>query len=145
MLPVAIVLLLLLIVVVVGVVISNPDPATLNIFVAQIPTTGTGVFLIGFGAAIAFCAALVLLAVGIRRSRAQHAERRALEKAAGRPAPQKKLNLPKLGKKRSDAGGTSTSSTGSSSSGSSSSGSSTSATTAADPGPRSPKKSSLDI
>lgn len=70
MLPVAIVLLVIIALFVVGVVVSNPEPVTLNIFVAQIPTNLTVVFIVGAATAAALVAALALLGAGIRRQRA---------------------------------------------------------------------------
>lgn len=70
MLPVAIVLLVIIALFVVGVVISNPQSVTLNIFVAQIPTNLAVVFIVGAVTAAALVAALALLGAGIRRQRA---------------------------------------------------------------------------
>lgn len=71
MLPVAIVLLVLILVFVVGAVISNPEPVTLDVFVAQVPTSLAVVFIVGMVSALALAAALALLWFGLRRQRAR--------------------------------------------------------------------------
>src|SRR5699024_1661164 len=71
MLPVAIVLLVLILVFVVGAVVSNPEPVTLDVFVAQIPTNLAVVFIVGMVSALALAAALGLMWFGLRRQRSR--------------------------------------------------------------------------
>ncbi|MGD7788837.1 hypothetical protein ACQCX2_10970 [Propionibacteriaceae bacterium Y1700] len=82
MLPVAIVLLLLVLVFVVGAIVSNTEPTTLNIFIAQIPTTTGGLFITGLVAALVLAGALVLLGFGIRHQRHKSADLRSLKRSA---------------------------------------------------------------
>lgn len=82
MLPVAIVLLILVLVFIVGAILSNTAPATLNVFVAQIPTTTGGLFITGLVTALVLAAALLLLGFGIRHQRRKTADLRSLKRSA---------------------------------------------------------------
>ena len=69
MIVLALVLLIIVLVFSVAIVLSNPDVYQLSLFRVLVPVTSAGVFFTGFGAALVTITALLLLRVGIRRSR----------------------------------------------------------------------------
>ena len=82
MVVVALVLLIVVVVFTVAIVVSNPAVYDLSLFRVLIPVTSAGVYFTGVGAALLTVVALLLLRVGIRRSREQRQRLRAAEQAA---------------------------------------------------------------
>jgi hypothetical protein len=74
----------------VAIVVSNPAVYELSLFRVLVPVTSAGVYFTGVGAALLTVVALLLLRLGIRRSREQRQRLRTAEQAAvtgARPAP----------------------------------------------------------
>jgi len=82
MVVVALVLLIVVVVFTVAIVVSNPAVYDLSLFRVLIPVTSAGVYFTGVGAALLTVVALLLLRVGIRRSREQRQRLRTAEQAA---------------------------------------------------------------
>ena len=82
MVVVALVLLIVVVVFTVAIVVSNPAVYDLSLFRVLIPVTSAGVYFTGIGAALLTVVALLLLRVGIRRSREQRQRLRTAEQAA---------------------------------------------------------------
>jgi predicted lipid-binding transport protein (Tim44 family) len=86
MVVLALVLLILVVVFSVAIVVSNPTVYNLSLFRVLVPVTSAGVYFTGIGAALLTVIALLLLRVGIRRSREQRQRLRAAEQGASTPA-----------------------------------------------------------
>jgi hypothetical protein len=89
MVVLALVLLILIVIFSVAIVVSNPAVYELSLFRVLVPVTSAGVYFTGVGAALLTVVALLLLRVGIRRSRERRQRLRTAEQAAGssgRPA-----------------------------------------------------------
>jgi ABC-type nickel/cobalt efflux system permease component RcnA len=84
MVVLALVLLILVVVFSVAIVVSNPAVYDLSLFRVLVPVTSAGVYFTGIGAALVTVVALLLLRVGIRRSREQRQRLRTAEQAATR-------------------------------------------------------------
>ena len=82
MVVLALVLLIVVVVFSVAIVVSNPAVYDLSLFRVLIPVTSAGVFFTGVGAALLAVVALLLLRVGIRRSREHRQRLRTAEQAA---------------------------------------------------------------
>ena len=82
MVVLALVLLILVLVFSVAIVVSNPAIYDLSLFRVLIPVTSAGVYFTGVGAALLTVIALLLLRLGIRRSREQRQRLRTAEQAA---------------------------------------------------------------
>ena len=82
MVVLALVLLIVVVVFTVAIVVSNPAVYDLSLFRVLIPVTSAGVYFTGIGAALLTVVALLLLRVGIRRSREQRQRLRTAEQAA---------------------------------------------------------------
>jgi hypothetical protein len=82
MVVVALVLLILIVVFSVAIVVSNPAVYELSLFRVLIPVTSAGVYFTGVGAALLTVVALLLLRLGIRRSRERRKRLRTAEQAA---------------------------------------------------------------
>ena len=82
MVVLALVLLILVVVFSVAIVVSNPTVYNLSLFRVLVPVTSAGVYFTGIGAALLTVIALLLLRVGIRRSREQRQRLRAAEQGA---------------------------------------------------------------
>ncbi|HZA04541.1 MAG TPA: hypothetical protein VE617_08250 [Propionibacteriaceae bacterium] len=79
MIVLALVLLTIVLLFSVAIVLSNPDVYQLSLFRVLVPVTSAGVFFTGFGAALVTITALLLLRIGIRRSRETRRRLRAAE------------------------------------------------------------------
>jgi hypothetical protein len=79
MVAVALILLVLVAVITLGIVVSNPDVYDLSIFGAVVHVSSAGIFLTGAIAMALTVVALLMLQVGIRRSRARRKEIKALQ------------------------------------------------------------------
>ena len=82
MVVLALVLLILVVILSVAIVVSNPTIYDLSLFRVLIPVTSSGVYFTGAGAAVLTVIALLLLRLGIRRSRERHQRLKAAEQAA---------------------------------------------------------------
>jgi hypothetical protein len=78
----ALVLLILVVVFSVAIVVSNPAVYDLSLFRVIVPVTSAGVYFTGVGAALLTVVALLLLRLGIRRSRERRQRLRTAEQAA---------------------------------------------------------------
>src|SRR3712207_3699383 len=87
MVVLALVLLILIVVFSVAIVVSNPAVYELSLFRVLVPVTSAGVYFTGVGAALLTVVALLLLRIGIRRSREQRQRLRTAEQAAAGGAP----------------------------------------------------------
>jgi hypothetical protein len=85
MVVLALVLLILVVVFSVAIVVSNPTVYDLSLFRVLVPVTSAGVYFTGIGAALLTVIALLLLRIGIRRSREQRQRLRAAEQGASSP------------------------------------------------------------
>lgn len=81
MLAAAIVLLVLLLIFAIGAVVSNPDPTTLHVFIAEIPATTAVVFLTGMVTGFLLLLSVGMLVSGLRRQVSRSKEIRHLRKA----------------------------------------------------------------
>jgi hypothetical protein len=88
MVVLALVLLILVVVFSVAIVVSNPAVYELSLFRVLVPVTSAGVYFTGVGAAVLTVVALLLLRLGIRRSREQRQRLRSAEQAATKGAPE---------------------------------------------------------
>jgi hypothetical protein len=79
MVAVALILLVLVAVLTLGIVVSNPDVYDLSIFGAVVHVSSAGIFLTGAIAMALTVVALLMLQVGIRRSRARRKQIKALQ------------------------------------------------------------------
>jgi hypothetical protein len=79
MIAVALILLVLVAVLTLGIFVSNPDVYDLSIFGAIVKVSSAGIFLTGAIAMALTIVGLLLLRIGIRRSRARRKEIRALQ------------------------------------------------------------------
>jgi len=84
MVVLALVLLILVVVFSVAIVVSNPAVYDLSLFRVLVPVTSAGVYFTGMGAALLTVIALLLLRLGIRRSRERRQRLRSAEQAATR-------------------------------------------------------------
>jgi hypothetical protein len=82
MVVLALVLLILVVVFSVAIVVSNPAVYDLSLFRVIVPVTSAGVYFTGIGAALLTVVALLLLRLGIRRSRERRQRLRTAEQAA---------------------------------------------------------------
>jgi hypothetical protein len=82
MVIVALVLLILVVVFSVAIVVSNPAVYDLSLFRVIVPVTSAGVYFTGVGAALLTVVALLLLRLGIRRSRERRQRLKTAEQAA---------------------------------------------------------------
>ena len=87
MVVLALVLLILVVVFSVAIVVSNPAVYDLSLFRVLVPVTSAGVYFTGVAAALLTMVALLLLRLGIRRSREQRQRLRSAEQAAVGSAP----------------------------------------------------------
>jgi hypothetical protein len=87
MVVIALVLLIVIVVFSVAIVVSNPAVYELSLFRVLVPVTSAGVYFTGMGAALLTVVALLLLRLGIRRSREQRQRLRIAEQAAIGGAP----------------------------------------------------------
>jgi hypothetical protein len=81
MVVLALVLLILVVVFSVAIVVSNPAVYDLSLFRVLVPVTSAGIYFTGVGAAVLTVVALLLLRLGIRRSREQRQRLRSAEQA----------------------------------------------------------------
>jgi hypothetical protein len=88
MVVLALVLLILVVVFSVAIVVSNPGVYNLSLFRVLVPVTSAGVYFTGVGAAVLTVVALLLLRLGIRRSREQRQRLRSADQAAAKGAPE---------------------------------------------------------
>jgi hypothetical protein len=79
MIAVALILLVLVAVLTLGIFVSNPDIYDLSIFGAVVKVSSAGIFLTGAIAMALTIVGVLLLRIGIRRSRARRKEIRALQ------------------------------------------------------------------
>jgi hypothetical protein len=84
MVVLALVLFILVVVFSVAIVVSNPNVYELSLFRILVPVTSAGVYFTGVGAALLTVVALLLLRLGIRRSREHRQRLRTAEQAATR-------------------------------------------------------------
>jgi hypothetical protein len=82
MVVLALVLLILVVVFSVAIVVSNPAVYDLSLFRVMVPVTSAGVYFTGVGAALLTVVALLLLRLGIRRSRERRQRLKTAEQAA---------------------------------------------------------------
>jgi membrane protein implicated in regulation of membrane protease activity len=82
MVVLALVLLILVVVFSVAIVVSNPNVYDLSLFRVLVPVTSAGVYFTGVGAALLTVVGLLLLRLGIRRSREHRQRLRTAEQAA---------------------------------------------------------------
>ncbi|HSK54636.1 MAG TPA: hypothetical protein VK908_05230 [Jiangellales bacterium] len=82
MVVLAIVIIALATLFAIGIIISSGDAATLDVFVAEVETTVTGVFLTGLITGLVFLIATVLLLTATRRARDRRREQKVLRERA---------------------------------------------------------------
>ena len=82
MVVLALVLLILVVVFSVAIVVSNPTVYDLSLFRVLVPVTSAGVYFTGVGAALLTVVALLLLRLGIRRTRERRQRLKTAEQAA---------------------------------------------------------------
>ena len=87
MVVLALVLLIVVVVFSVAIVVSNPAVYDLSLFRVLVPVTSAGVYFTGMGAALLTVVAVLLLRIGIRRSRERRQRLRTAEQAAIGGAP----------------------------------------------------------
>ncbi len=80
MVVLALVLLILVVVFSVAIVVSNPTVYDLSLFRVLVPVTSAGIYFTGVAAALLTVVALLLLRLGIRRSREQRRRLRSAER-----------------------------------------------------------------